>query len=454
MLPPPFVRQMQELLGPDGFLAFAEALNEPAPVSIRYNAGKTGSDTPPEPTLEPVPWHPRGFYLSERPVFTLDPAFHAGAYYVQEASSMFLHEALRQTTDFSQPLKVLDLCAAPGGKTTLVADMLGPGSLLVANEVIRTRVGALRENLEKWGVANTATTSAEVEELAGLEGFFDIVVTDAPCSGEGLFRKDADAVREWSPASVELCAGRQRRILGAAVEALAPGGLLVYSTCTYNRLENEDNTAWLTRTFDLEWLPLQVPAEWGIDATSGGYHFFPHRVRGEGFFIAVFRKKAGAEKRQHPASGFKSIKPLVKALVPEAARWLQPEAEVRYFQTATGEVLALPAALETDYLTLDKYLKAKWFGTLVGEFKGKDFIPAHALALSRLASPALPAIDLERDQALRFLKKETFDLPSDTARGWTLARYRGLNLGWMKVLPGRMNNYLPPERRIRMDLGL
>lgn len=449
MLPSPFERQMQQLLPPEEYAAFMAALQAPPPVSIRMNPQKSSSVQ--RPTSN-VPWHPLGFYLAERPVFTLDPSFHAGAYYVQEASSMFFYEALRQTVDFSKKLKVLDLCAAPGGKSTLLADLLSPESLLVANEVIRSRVGVLRENLEKWGASNIAVTSAEVEELAALEGFFDVVVADAPCSGEGLFRKDADAVREWSPANVELCSARQRRILAAAAAALAPGGVLAYSTCTFNRSENEGNASWLTQNFDLELLRLKIPAEWGIVETEGGYRFFPHRVRGEGFFISIFRKKEGVLKKQNPSSAFKSLKPLAKNLVPEAARWLKAGADIRFFQTPSGEVLALPAALEGEYLFLDKFLKNKWFGTAVGEFKGKDFVPSHALALSQLVSPGLPALDLSREQALLFLKKETFDVPPETPRGWALARFEGLNLGWVKVLPGRMNNYLPPERRIRMDI--
>ena len=215
---------MQELLDPAAYPAFLAALQEPAPVSIRLNPAKPSPSGLPLSTLAPVPWHPRGCYLPERPVFTLDPAFHAGAYYVQEASSMFLYAALRQTADFSRPLRALDLCAAPGGKSTLLADMLNPAGLLVANEVIRPRTAILRENLEKWGVPNLAVSGAEVEEYAALEDFFDVVVTDAPCSGEGLFRKDPDAVKEWSPASVELCWGRQRRILAAAVSDMSVHG--------------------------------------------------------------------------------------------------------------------------------------------------------------------------------------------------------------------------------------
>lgn len=442
---------MLELLGPHEYAAFLAAFAEAPPVSIRL---KASAPVPGIASQDAVLWHPLGRYLRERPVFTLDPAFHAGAYYVQEASSMFLYEALRQSVDFSNRLKVLDLCAAPGGKSTLLADMISADSLLVANEVIRQRVGVLRENMEKWGLPNIAVTSAEAEKFETPEGWFDVVVTDAPCSGEGLFRKDPDSVREWSPANVDLCAGRQRRILAAAVRALAPGGVLLFSTCTFNRRENEENTAWLIQTFDLETVDLDIPSAWGIVKSEGGYRFFPHRVRGEGFFLAVFRKKEGSASNQNAPAAFKVLNPLPKNALPEVGRWLRAADELRFFQTPSGDVLALPSALENDYLILDTHLKNKWFGTCIGAFKGKDFIPSHALALSALVSPTLPSVELNREQALLFLKKETFPLPPDAPPGWTLARFQGMHLGWIKVLPNRMNNYLPAERRIRMDVRL
>ncbi len=483
ILPPPFIRQMQALLGSEWPLLEA-ALQAPAPVSIRLNPRKTldvgrwtidtGPGIPGVPPHQlpitnapiyqftnhqspinrsPIPWHPQGFYLSERPVFTLDPTFHAGAYYVQEASSMFIHEALRQTVDFSKPLKILDLCAAPGGKSTLLADIATEDSLLISNETIRPRTGPLRENLERWGTPNVGITSGEVEEFAQLEDWFDLIVADAPCSGEGLFRKDPDAMREWSLPQVEFCAGRQRRILAAAVQALAPGGILLFSTCTYNAPENTENAKWLAKNFDLESIRIQIPEEWGIVQTDFGCQFYPHKVKGEGFFLSVFKKKEGEPKKHSPSALFKSIKPLPKALVPQAGSWLTPDANARFFLTPSGEVLALPAELESQYLLLDKFLKTKWFGTNIGEFKGKDFIPSHALALSRWASPTLPAVDLTREQALLFLKKETFDPPAGAPLGWTLARFEGLNLGWLKILPNRLNNYLPQERRIRMAIA-
>lgn len=445
---------MQTLLG-EAWPEFEIALNQSAPVSIRLNPAKPGWGDNIQDKI-PVPWHPQGYYLPERPVFTLDPAFHAGAYYVQEASSMFLYEAVRQTTDFSRSLKVLDLCAAPGGKSTLLASMLfeqGNQGLLVANETIRSRIGPLRENLERWGHPNIAVSNAEVEAFAAMEGFFDLVLADAPCSGEGLFRKDPDAVQEWSLPHVEFCASRQKRILAAAVQALVPGGCLLFSTCTYNATENDDNAAWLAKTFDLQVIRLQIPADWGVVETGWGYQLFPHRVRGEGFYLTVFQKKATTLKKQATPGGFKNLKPLAKNQVSQAAAWLAPGAEVSFYQTAAGEVLALPESLEEEFRFLDTMLKSKWFGVNTGEFKGRDFVPNHALALNAWVSPEIPFVELNLENALLFLKKETFDLPDNSPKGWVLARFQGLNLGWMKVLPNRMNNYLPQERRIRMAIA-
>jgi 16S rRNA C967 or C1407 C5-methylase (RsmB/RsmF family)/NOL1/NOP2/fmu family ribosome biogenesis protein len=443
---------MQDILGQE-YGAFAAVLDTVPPVSIRLNPAKI-----PEaraalpPASAQVPWHPQGFYLHERPIFTLDPLLHAGAYYVQEASSMFLYEAVRQSIDVSKSLNVLDLCASPGGKSTLLADFLNDRSLLVANDAIRTRTAGLRENLERWGFPNTAVTAAEASDFGKLEGFFDLIVVDAPCSGEGLFRKDPNAVGEWSPAHVDFCRGRQRRILADVLPALAPGGVLVYSTCTYNRAENEENVQWLLQHFDLEKTDLSIPADWNIEATEGGYRFFPHKVQGEGFFIGVLRNKQTDKPQTIGGNGFKSIIPLAKAQHIPAKKWLASGADLAFFNTPGGEVLALNAALIPAYAALDKYLKTKWFGVFAGAFKGTDFIPAHPLALSRWAPLDLPALELEREQALLYLKKENFDAAETAEKGWALARYKGLNLGWMKILPGRINNYLPVERRIRMDL--
>ena len=288
---------MKNLLGAD-YQAFTEALQKETPTSFRLNPRKKvqnenkvlpifGED------LGGVLWHNEGFYLKSRPIFTLDPLFHAGSYYVQEASSMFIAEALKQTVDFAKPLKIMDLCAAPGGKSTLLASLLNDESLLVANEVIRNRVGVLKENLEKWGFPNYIVANQDAEEMIELEGFFDVVLVDAPCSGEGLFRKDPNAMNEWSENAVNLCSARQKRILQAAAMLVKNGGILLYSTCTYNEKENQQNVNWLTQHFDYQVVSLNIPEYWNIEKRENGYQFFPHKVKGEGFFLSVLRKTKG-----------------------------------------------------------------------------------------------------------------------------------------------------------------
>ena len=292
-LPENFVSQMQHILGAE-YSAFVDNLQKEAPTTIRLNSKKNLPDSSIFPEkLAPVLWNDDGFYLPQRPSFTLDPSFHAGAYYVQEASSMFVAEAIKQTVDLTKPLKIMDLCAAPGGKSTLLASLLNNKSLLVANEVIKSRIGALKENLEKWGYPNYLVSNHDPEEMIDLEGFFDVVLTDAPCSGEGLFRKDPKASKEWSENSVQLCSARQKRILQAATMLVAPNGYLCYSTCTYNEKENEQNARWLIQTTDFEEVKLNIPAEWGIVEKEFGYQFFPHKVQGEGFYLAIFRKTRG-----------------------------------------------------------------------------------------------------------------------------------------------------------------
>ncbi len=457
MLPPPFVKQMQALPG-FNFLDFEAALKTSPPVSIRLNPAKTKGEVF-SSMASPVPWHPMGRYLEVRPSFTLDPLFHAGNYYVQEAASMFLQEALRQCIDTSKPLRILDLCAAPGGKSTILADFLHHGredaagaGLLVTNEVIRPRVNILKDNIEKWGYSNVAVTCADPEVFGTLEDFFDVIVVDAPCSGEGMFRKDPDSIKEWSPANVDLCTARQRKILASVVNALAPGGLLIYSTCTYNTRENEDNVAWFAATFDLEMVPLAINDQWKITSSGLGYHFYPHLTVAEGFYLAVLKKEEGLRKKDQVPPRFKNITPLNKQRVEEAKRWVrQDRGELLLYETINGEVMAFPHAWEKEFLILDTALKSKWFGTQIGAFKGNDFIPDHGLALSLLASPDLQSIEVSLVNALLFLKKEVFPLPTNTPMGWTLVRYQGSPLGWIKVLPNRMNNYFPQERRIRME---
>ena len=244
-----------------------------------------------------VLWSSNGFYLKERPSFTIDPFFHAGAYYVQEASSMFLEEVLKQSCDLNASLKLLDLCAAPGGKSTLLQSLISNESLLVCNEVIKTRVNVLSENITKWGAVNTVVTNNDPKDFQRLPEYFDVIVADAPCSGSGLFRKDPDAINEWSVDNVVLCSQRQQRILADIIPALKPGGVLIYSTCSYSESENETIADWLLNENEYETVQIKLDSDWGIVETQSannkafGYRFYPDKIKGEGFFIAAFRKK-------------------------------------------------------------------------------------------------------------------------------------------------------------------
>ena len=439
---------MRTQLGAE-FAAFEETLATESPVSVRLNPDKRAYDAA---DLAQVPWHPEGFYLPERPVFTLDPVFHAGGYYVQEASSMILHEVLSQLVPAQRPLRVLDLCAAPGGKSTLLASWMPAGSLLLANEVIRSRVNPLQENLDRWGNSHTFTSGYDPEGFAKLGGFFDVVLVDAPCSGEGLFRKDPEAVREWSPEHVQLCAARQRRILAAAVKLVAPGGTLLYSTCTYNETENDQNAAWLVEQQKLEYLEVNLPADWGIVTRNPGYQCYPHRLRGEGFYFAAFRQTHGLPFRGKTGRYMSKLSDLKKREEAVLADWVQEADNLFFLQRPDGTVLFGPNELWNDLMLLDAALPQGVWLREAGEFKGKDFIPAHSLAVSTAVAAKLPAVALDREIALRFLKKENIELPGDAPKGWLLARYEGLNLGWMKNLGNRVNNYLPKDWRIRMDI--
>ena len=292
MFPADFVQR----IGGQNYLdsgSLLKALEEPSPVSIRRNTerwSKVPFDS------EPVPWSSGGFWLAERPSFTLDPLFHAGCYYPQEASGMFLEQVVKQTIHSLDNVKVLDLCAAPGGKSLILSDMIGPGGLLVANEVIRQRASVLAETITKWGNDNTLVTQSDPGAFGKLPGFFDIILCDAPCSGEGMFRTEI-AVKEWSKTNTDHCSERQKRILMDVWPSLKENGMLIYSTCTFNPGENEENIKWLTEKHDAESISLDISQFEGITEIEYkgivGYGFHPGKVRGEGLFVSVIRKKEG-----------------------------------------------------------------------------------------------------------------------------------------------------------------
>ena len=320
-LPEDFVRLMHEHYDKVTADSLCEALEMTDPeVSIRLNPRKISAEEAlsHNPDLEPVPWCPDAFYLKERPAFTFDPLLHAGAYYVQEASSMYVAPLLLPQRGENNPLLALDLCAAPGGKSTLLQSLLPEGSLLISNEPVAKRTQVLAENMQKWmtGLPESAPQSIATQnfpaEFGALTGCVDVLLTDVPCSGEGMFRKDEDARREWSLQNVRMCQQRQRDILQDIWHVLKPGGLLIYSTCTFNRYEDEDNTRYFCDEL-------------------GGFcimerHFLPGRDRGEGFYVAAIRK-AGEYEESSPEAlqdAAKKVRRTLKTLY-DSANAPQPE---------------------------------------------------------------------------------------------------------------------------------
>lgn len=440
--PLPFESAMKRLLGLES-AALLNALNEPPPVSIRLNPLKPISNDG-----DVVPWCREGSYLHQRPVFTLDPAFHQGCYYVQEASSMFIGEILRQTIPADRPIRALDCCAAPGGKSTHLLDGLHPDSLLVCNEVIRSRVPVLTQNLVRWGRSNAVVTSSDPDRYAGLTGCFDLILVDAPCSGEGMFRKDPAAACQWSPEHVSLCRSRQQRILQAVWPALRENGILIYSTCTWNEEEDEENLNAFARECDAESVRLNTDASWGVMEVEAngtyGYKFFPHRLKGEGFFAGVLRKKSATAE-----PGPKRDRPDRKPAEPADLKNLlmQPD---RFEFRQDREVWYAELGSHSSFLRLlDQSVERVRSGLRIGEWKHGKFIPDHDLSMSvDLNHQSLPKLELDHDDAVRFLRKETVSAPGS---GMHLVRHRHHGLGWANLLPGRMNNLLPTNWRIRMN---
>ncbi|MDR0694469.1 MAG: rRNA cytosine-C5-methyltransferase [Prevotellaceae bacterium] len=444
-IPLPFIQSLQNLLGAEAG-DLLDALQQAAPVSIRYNREKTASGKFAGET--PVNWCPDGVYLAERPAFTLDPLWHGGAYYIQEASSMFLAQLAPVVQSLGSRCRILDLCAAPGGKATLLAGLLPPGGLLVANEIIRSRAAVLLENLAKWGSPNVVVTCNDPQSFGTLAGAFDVLVIDAPCSGEGMFRKDAAAIKEWSPAHVRLCAGRQRRIVSGAWNALREGGLLVYSTCTFNRDENDANVQWIQDALGAVRVPLPLHPAWGIVESGAGYRFYPHRVQGEGFFISVLRKTTPSRPVRRRA-GEKAIRRTALKAATPVEKWLSGKF---VFESRNNFIHALPLSQQDFIAQLSQQLHVLQAGVAVGEQKGATIIPAAALALSTALQPrAFPKVEVDIPTVLHFLRRDTIKLDF-AGKDFVLLTCNRLPLGFVRHLGHRTNNLYPAAWRIRMRL--
>jgi 16S rRNA C967 or C1407 C5-methylase (RsmB/RsmF family)/NOL1/NOP2/fmu family ribosome biogenesis protein len=448
MFPERFIKRIrtQEYIDANGLL---NALNEPSPVSIRINPSKLNR----RPLdSEPVPWCTTGFYLQTRPSFTLDPIFHSGCYYPQEASGMFLEQVFKQVVSAEGYIRALDLCGAPGGKSTHLSSLIGSNGLLVSNEVIRTRASVLSENTKKWGVSNTLVTRNDPSAFSELEGFFDIILVDAPCSGEGMFR-DIVAVKEWSEENTIHCSERQKRILADVWPALKENGVLIFSTCTFNPGENEANIKWLVSTQEAEAVELDITEFKGITNIDHhgikGYGFHPGRIKGEGLFVSVIRRTGNSGKMRAVQGKTKGQEPEKHDL--EIVReWTTFQAD--NIIRAGDEIYYVPGRMD-DYRILKQSLTLISRGTRICTAKKNGYVPAHELALSDgIRKEAFHKAELDYSQALSYLRRDsirTLTIP----KGWFLPAYNGINLGFCNNIGSRINNYYPVEWRIRMQVS-
>ena len=421
-LPLAFTDYTRNLFGDDLYQTFLKGLDDNPPVSIRLNPFKLSEDTNkinPALTPQPIPWCKEGFWLKTRPNFTFDPLLHAGVYYVQEASSMFLSYVLHYW--IKQPVVALDLCAAPGGKTTCARTSLPAGSLLFSNEPIGKRAQILAENVQKFGHEDVVVTNNYPRDYKKTKLHFDVIIADVPCSGEGMFRKDPQSIEEWSPQNVENCWQLQRSIIADIWDNLKPGGILIYSTCTFNAHEDEENIAWILNEYDAELLSVPTEEAWNITGSlidnplKDGrrfqvYRFIPGKTRGEGIFMAIIRKRG-----EHEALNSKTTIDIDKAIT-----------EAR------------------------KRLRILSHGVKEGMQKGKNVIPDHTLALSFSADKsAYPNVEVDYQTAIAYLRHEAIVLSSDAPRGIVLLTYKGYPIGFAKNLGNRANNLYPQEWRIK-----
>lgn len=419
------------------------ALNSVSPISVRKNPKKQRISFPGE---RPVGWCEHAVFLEERPVFTLNPLFHTGTFYPQEAGSMLLDHILGKIDLPASPV-VLDLCAAPGGKSTLIASFLDGNGLLVANEVINQRARILKENTSKWGYANTIVTNNDPSDFSRIPSFFDVIVIDAPCSGEGMFRKDEQARNEWSPENVRLCAGRQKRIVADAWDSLREGGYLVYSTCTFNPYENEENVRWMEENLDAVYIHIEAPFDFVQGRNGVGIYGIPGTSETEGFYIAVLRKQSHSSRQA--SLGKNANKGLVKMKDTGFLKdWVRPDNSA--FYTWNESVLAVPAEWEKECRVIQDNLHIIKWGVAIGEQARKGLIPDHDLLMCHELRLPYPGHELEEKQALLYLHGDAFPLSETVANGFVQVTFQNEPLGWIKYIGNRFNNLYPKEYRIRM----
>lgn len=403
-LPKGFEDNMLSLLG-EAAQAFFEAMNQPPVVSVRLNKRKPGAEFP---KCRPVKWCESGFYLNERPEFILDPLLHAGAYYVQDSSSMIYETVAKNLSERMEGrghLRVLDMCAAPGGKTTAMINGMEDGTEFTANEYSPKRAAILRENLAKWGYPKVRIFNKDTSFFAESEEKYDIVAVDAPCSGEGMMRKEPMAINQWSPELIKECSALQKKILINAEKCVTSGGYLIYSTCTFNREENEENAEFIQKELGLKPVELDFPSEWGIIRGIGTelpvYRFMPHRTEGEGLFLAVFRKEDS-----EPVENSKRL-----------------------------------PGLNVSQLKKGKKNKSK-------KRENSPDPAAEDVLRTDFQDDSIPKVEVDYETVLRYLRRESFCLPDSCPKGLIIVTYKNLPLGLAKNIGSRVNNLYPKNWRI------
>ncbi len=453
-LPIDFENQMKSQLGLE-YDDFLIALNSESPTSIRINKIKDQSNL--NLGLEKVMWASDGYYLEQRPSFTFDPKFHAGHYYVQEASSMFIEQAIKQCVDLSESIMALDMCAAPGGKSTHISSLISEDSLLISNEVIASRASILVENLTKWGNANTIVTNNDPEHFQSLNNCFDLVVLDAPCSGEGMFRKDHDSINEWNINNVNICSARQMRILHTASELVKQNGLIIYSTCTYNSKEDIEPVMSLLNEGGWESVELDIKQFEGVVLNISnhpkklfGYHFYPHKIKGEGFYLTVLKKTDETNGRWPKV--MKNVNFADKQTKPVLAKYI--DSNKFGFLQHNQQSLAFPKSLEKEMLgILNTSLRIKKFGIDMGQVIRGELVPEHAYAMANINEKPFDILQIDKEDAIKYLQKKDFQIDTNL-KGWCLLKYEDATLGFAKLMGNRMNNNYPKEWRIKSDKEL
>lgn len=439
ILPSDFVHRIEAQF-PNEYSVFLEAISNEVVHSVHLN---------PKHSLEfdflgeKVSWWENGYYLKFRPSYVADPLFHAGAYYPQESSSMFIGAVFKKIVENRTNIRCLDMCAAPGGKSILLSEIIGEKGYLIANEVNKLRNSVLRENLTKWGRDNWMVTSNSSADYSRVKNFFDVVLVDAPCSGEGMFRKDDDAIKEWSLYNVLQCAERQKEILQNIKDTIVEGGYLVYSTCTYAPEENEGAMDWLLDN-GFEPVALDMPTFSRVQCENyrgvSTFRFYPHLTKGEGLFVGVLRKTSLSSGKNKGRSNAK-VKTIGKEELPNVCS-VRGELMIK----EDGGVYEIPCGThEMEYLLENLYFSMP--GTELGIWKKTDFIPGHGGLLAGKYT-SFASIELDVEDALRFLRREDIKATTPT-QGWVSVLYKGLPLGWIKSIGMRKNNYYPKDWRIR-----